>query len=185
MRKTLFSLTLLAVASATALPAFAQAPSCRHSVGMVVSLTGPAGRFGQAASKSVELAFRDLNEAGGPGGCKLAAEIRDAQSQGAVAVDQARQLVDLRKTPVIIGGIISSTLLTLVVLPALYRMFHRDLPLAASIIKATVKAVSVPVTDASSRYIEAPVKPCGASSAWPGTSSVRRRSTSAATRPTS
>ncbi len=27
---------------------------------------------------------------------------------------------------VVIGGIISSTLLTLVVLPALYRMFHRD-----------------------------------------------------------
>ena len=30
---------------------------------------------------------------------------------------------------VVIGGIISSTLLTLLVLPALYRMFHRDTPL--------------------------------------------------------
>jgi branched-chain amino acid transport system substrate-binding protein len=78
---------------------------------MVVSLTGAAGRFGQAASKSVELAFNELNKAGGAGGiagCKLAFDLRDAQSQGSVAVDQARQLVDLKKTPAIIGGIISS-----------------------------------------------------------------------------
>ena len=38
MRKTSLSLAVLALASATALPAFAQAPSCRHNVGMVVSL---------------------------------------------------------------------------------------------------------------------------------------------------
>ena len=38
---------------------------------------------------------------------------------------------------------------------------------------AASRAVSVPVTDASSRYIDAPRKPSGASSAWPG-SSVRR-----------
>ena len=78
---------------------------------MVVSLTGAAGRFGQAASKSVELAFSELNKAAGAGGiagCKLAFDLRDAQSQGTVAVDQARQLVDLKKVPAIIGGIISS-----------------------------------------------------------------------------
>jgi branched-chain amino acid transport system substrate-binding protein len=91
--------------------AFAQAPACTHTAGMVVSLTGAAGRFGQAASKSVELAFNELNKAAGAGGiagCKLAFDLRDAQSQGSVAVDQARQLVDLKKTPAIIGGIISS-----------------------------------------------------------------------------
>jgi ABC-type branched-subunit amino acid transport system substrate-binding protein len=104
-------LLLLALASTLALPASAQAPSCRHTIGAVLELTGPAGRFGQAASKSVELALRDLNAAAGNAGiagCQLAFEVRDTQSQGAVAVDQARQLVDLRKTPVIIGGIISS-----------------------------------------------------------------------------
>jgi ABC-type branched-subunit amino acid transport system substrate-binding protein len=110
MRKSL-PYFLLALASAATLPAYAQAPTCRHTVGMVVSLTGPAGRFGQAASKSVELAFRDLNAAAGAAGiagCQLAYEVRDSQSQGAVAVDQARQLVDLRKVPAIIGSIISS-----------------------------------------------------------------------------
>ena len=111
MRLVLTSTALALAACLAPLSAFAQAPSCTHTVGMVVSLTGAAGRFGQAASKSVELAFGELNKAAGAqgiAGCRLAFEVRDAQSQGAVAVDQARQLVDLKKVPAIIGGIISS-----------------------------------------------------------------------------
>jgi ABC-type branched-subunit amino acid transport system substrate-binding protein len=84
------------------------AAQCTVTVGVVMELTGPAAQFGQAGAKSVELAFRDLNEAGGPAGCKLVAEIRDAQSQGAVAVDAAKQLVEIKRVPAIIGGIISS-----------------------------------------------------------------------------
>lgn len=108
---------LASMVSAAAIAAFglAAAPQpataqqgCEHTIGVVVSLTGPAGRFGQAASKSVELAFGDLNAAGGVAGCTLAMDLRDAQSQGSVAVDQARQLVDLASVPAIIGGIISS-----------------------------------------------------------------------------
>ena len=111
MRLVLTSTALALAASLAPLSASAQAPSCTHTVGMVVSLTGAAGRFGQAASKSVELAFGELNKAAGAqgiAGCRLAFEVRDAQSQGAVAVDQARQLVDLKKVPALIGGIISS-----------------------------------------------------------------------------
>ena len=114
----LMSLTALALAASTVpLAAQAQAPSCTHTVGMVVSLTGAAGRFGQAASKSVELAFGEINKAAGAGGvagCRLAFDLRDAQSQGSVAVDQARQLVDLKKVPAIIGGIISSVSIPIV-----------------------------------------------------------------------
>jgi len=65
----------------------------------------------------VELAFGELNKAAGPqgiAGCRLAFEVRDAQSQGAVAVDQARQLVDLKKVPAIIGGIIISVSIPIV-----------------------------------------------------------------------
>ena len=108
----------LVLASLAAAEALAQAaPSCTHTVGMVVSLTGAAGRFGQAAAKSVELSFNELNKAAGAGGvagCKLAFDLRDAQSQGSVAVDQARQLVDLKKVPAIIGGIISSVSIPIV-----------------------------------------------------------------------
>jgi ABC-type branched-subunit amino acid transport system substrate-binding protein len=106
--RTAIALSTLAV---VAVQAPAQTPSCAHTVGVVVELTGAAGRFGQAASKSVELAFNELNKAAGAGGiagCRLAFDLRDSQSQGTVAVDQARQLVDLKKVPAIIGGIISS-----------------------------------------------------------------------------
>src|SRR4029078_5426448 len=41
-------------------------------------------------------------------GCKLVTDTRDSQSQGNVAVDAATQLVQVKKVPVIIGGIISS-----------------------------------------------------------------------------
>ncbi|MDX2103182.1 MAG: ABC transporter substrate-binding protein [Alphaproteobacteria bacterium] len=88
-------------------PAAAQA-NCTHTFGSVMELTGPAGRFGQAASKSIELALRDLNAAGTFAGCALAVDLRDSQSQGTVAVDQAKQLVDVRRVPAIIGGIISA-----------------------------------------------------------------------------
>ena len=112
LRLSLLAASLALPSLFAALPASAQpTPACTHTVGMVVSLTGAAGRFGQAAAKSVELAFNGLNEAAGAqgiAGCKLAFDLRDAQSQGSVAVDQARQLVDLKKAPAIIGGIISS-----------------------------------------------------------------------------
>ncbi|HLM40737.1 MAG TPA: ABC transporter substrate-binding protein [Microvirga sp.] len=116
---SIVSAAALAVALAP-LPASAQQP-CTHTVGVVVELTGPAGRFGQAAAKSIELAFKEINEAGGAAGCQLTMDLRDSQSQGSVAVDQARQLVDLKRVPAIIGGIISSVslpVLTSVTAPA-------------------------------------------------------------------
>jgi branched-chain amino acid transport system substrate-binding protein len=105
--------------AASAAPVYAA--DCDITVGLVMELTGPAGEYGQAGAKSVEMAFRDVNEAGGVGGCKVVADTRDSQSQGNVAVDQATQLVNIRKVPVIIGGIISSVsipILTSVTAPA-------------------------------------------------------------------
>jgi len=101
LRSTLVMLTLAAGS------AFA-APACTVSVGLVMELTGPAGEYGQAAAKSVEMAFRDLNAAAGAQGCRLVTITKDSQSQGTVAVDAASQLVQLNKVPVIIGGNISS-----------------------------------------------------------------------------
>jgi branched-chain amino acid transport system substrate-binding protein len=86
----------------------ARAAECTITVGVVMELTGTAGEYGQAAAKSVEMAFRDLNDAGGVRGCRLATDTKDSQSQAAVAVDAANQLVQLRKVPVLIGGIISA-----------------------------------------------------------------------------
>jgi branched-chain amino acid transport system substrate-binding protein len=119
MRKTLLATTLLTALGASALPALAA--DCDITVGLVMELTGPAGEYGQAGAKAVEMAFRDVNEAGGVDGCKLVTDTRDSQSQGNVAVDQATQLVNIKKVPVVIGGIISSVsipILTSVTAPA-------------------------------------------------------------------
>jgi ABC-type branched-subunit amino acid transport system substrate-binding protein len=112
MRRRL-STSALALALAAAWPGSAPA-QCSITVGVVMELTGPAGQFGQAGAKSLELAFRDLNEAGLIAGCRLAADIRDSQSQGSVAVDAAKQLVEIRRVPAIVGGIISSVSIPIV-----------------------------------------------------------------------
>jgi ABC-type branched-subunit amino acid transport system substrate-binding protein len=119
MRHMLLATTVLTALGASAMPSFAA--DCDITIGMVMELTGPAGQYGQAGAKSVEMAFRDFNEAGGVDGCNLVADTRDSQSQGTVAVDQATQLVNIKKVPVIIGGIISSVsipILTSVTAPA-------------------------------------------------------------------
>jgi ABC-type branched-subunit amino acid transport system substrate-binding protein len=119
MKKMLLGATLLAGVCAAALQA--QAADCDITIGLVMELTGPAGAYGQAGAKAVEMAFRDFNDAGGIDGCKLMTDTRDSQSQGTVAVDQATQLVNIKKVPVVIGGIISSVsipILTSVTAPA-------------------------------------------------------------------
>src|SRR6476659_10929344 len=114
-------IAVAALAAAMVVSGASRAADCDITIGLVMELTGPAGEYGQAGAKSVEMAFRDFNDAGGVGGCKLVTDTRDSQSQGTVAVDQATQLVNIKKVPVIIGGIISSTtipILTSVTAPA-------------------------------------------------------------------
>ena len=97
------------------------ASACDITVGLVLELTGPAGEYGQAGAKSVEMAFRDLNDAGGVAGCTLKTDTRDSQTQANVAVDAATQLLQVAKVPAIIGGIISPMtipMLTSVTAPA-------------------------------------------------------------------
>ena len=101
MRKLL----LASVAVLTLAPIGAQA--CDITVGLVLELTGEAGAYGQAGAKSVEMAFRDLNDAGGVAGCTLKTDTRDSQTQANLAVDAATQLVQVAHVPAIIGGIIS------------------------------------------------------------------------------
>jgi ABC-type branched-subunit amino acid transport system substrate-binding protein len=103
------ALAMTAVAALVATSGMSQAADCDITIGLVMELTGPAGEYGQAGAKSVEMAFRDINDAGGViDGCKLITDTRDSQSQGNVAVDMATQLVQIKKVPAIIGGIISS-----------------------------------------------------------------------------
>ena len=113
--------TLLLGAALSALLAMPALAECKVTIGVVMELTGPAAPYGQAGAKSIDMAFRDINQAGGVLGCTLVADTRDSQSQGTVAVDAAKQLVEIDHVPAIIGGIISSVtlpILTAVTAPA-------------------------------------------------------------------
>ena len=119
MKTTMLKLTAALLLAGTA--SVAHAADCKITVGVVMELTGPAGEYGQAGAKSVEMAFKDINDAGGVDGCTLATDTRDSQSTVNVAVDAATQLVQVKKVPAIIGGIISSVtipILTSVTAPA-------------------------------------------------------------------
>ena len=100
-------LTAAFVAMMAGSPGLASAADCNITIGLDLELTGEAGAYGQAAAKSIEMALRDFNDAGGANGCKIVTDTRDSQTQGNVAVDQATQLVNVKKVPLVIGGIIS------------------------------------------------------------------------------
>lgn len=119
MKKLLFAASMLGMVAG--MGGVAHAADCDITIGLVLELTGPAGEYGQAGAKAVEMAFKDFNDAGGVNGCKIVTDTRDSQTQGNVAVDQATQLVNIKKVPVIIGGIISPMsipMLTSVTAPA-------------------------------------------------------------------
>ena len=119
MTKLLSGAAIAALLTAGSAPA--RAADCAITIGVVMELTGPAGEYGQAGAKSVEMAFRDLNAAGGAQGCTLKTDTRDSHSVGTIAVDAATQLVQVEHVPVVIGGIISSVtipILTAVTAPA-------------------------------------------------------------------
>ena len=63
MKRITFAMAAVAVVMAAA--GMAQAADCDVTIGVVMELTGPAGDYGQAGAKSVEMAFRDINDAGG------------------------------------------------------------------------------------------------------------------------
>jgi ABC-type branched-subunit amino acid transport system substrate-binding protein len=105
MKKLFLTAAFLGLVAGSA--SFARAADCTITIGLDLELTGEAGAYGQAGAKSVEMALRDFNEAGGANGCTIVTDTRDSQTQGSVAVDQATQLVNVKKVPLIIGGIIS------------------------------------------------------------------------------
>ena len=114
------SLAALAVASlAAAPPALAQ--NCTITIGIIISQTGQMASIGAQMAKSAQFAVKQINDAGGINGCTLKGDLRDDQTQPSVAVDQAKQLVDISRVPVLVGSITSPAslaMLTSVTVPS-------------------------------------------------------------------
>ena len=100
----------------------APAADCDVTVGVVMELTGPAGEYGQAGAKSVEMAFRDLNDAGGVASAASSSPTRAIRRARATSPSTSPPSSSRsRMCRSIIGGIISSVsipILTSVTAPA-------------------------------------------------------------------
>lgn len=117
-RRYLGAISLAALAAAAA-PASAQ--TCTITIGIIISQTGPMASIGQQMAKSAQFAVKQINDAGGVNGCALKGDLRDDQTQPSVAVDQAKQLVDLSRVPILVGSITSAAslaMLTSVTVPS-------------------------------------------------------------------
>src|SRR5688572_25172988 len=104
-RRALGAVSIAALAAAAA-PASAQ--PCTITIGIIISQTGPMASIGQQMAKSAQFTVKQINDAGGVNGCTLKGDLRDDQTQPSVAVDQAKQLVDLSRVPIIVGSITSA-----------------------------------------------------------------------------
>jgi len=117
-RRMLGAVSLAALAIATA-PA--QAQNCTITIGIIISQTGPMASIGTQMAKSAQFAVKQINDAGGVNGCALKGDLRDDQTQASIAVDQAKQLVDISRVPVLVGSITSAAslaMLTSVTVPS-------------------------------------------------------------------
>lgn len=71
-------------------------------VGMVVPLTGPLATYGTPFSSAVQMAFDEVNAAGGIGGRKIELRIEDSQASNTVAINALNRL--LQSKPVALFG---------------------------------------------------------------------------------
>lgn len=76
-------------------------------IGFIGPLTGDAANIGQNSRAAVEIAVKEINEAGGVSGRHLEVVYEDGQCTGKVASNAANKLINVDKVPVIIGGVCS------------------------------------------------------------------------------
>ena len=74
-------------------------------IGAILSLTGPAAPYGEAAQEGLELAVGQINDGGGVDGRELVLIIEDDQTSGTDAASAFQKLVDVDNVQGIIGGV--------------------------------------------------------------------------------
>ncbi len=77
-------------------------------VGVYGDLTGQTASFGKSTKNGVELAFEEINKAGGVNGRKLVMVVEDSQGQPAIAKTVMSKLVNQDKVVAVLGEVASS-----------------------------------------------------------------------------
>ncbi len=73
------------------------------TLGAVLPLSGASATIGEDQRRGIELAVEKVNAEGGVLGRKLAVAVEDSGGRAQSAIDAARKLVSVSKTPVVIG----------------------------------------------------------------------------------
>ena len=104
-----FALAGAVFAASAAVAPDANAQSCSHTIGAILSLTGSYGAFGVPISRAAQLGVEHVNEARANVGvgCALKYDVRDSQTQPTVAVDATQKLIDIDGVTSIVGPIYS------------------------------------------------------------------------------
>jgi branched-chain amino acid transport system substrate-binding protein len=109
----------LVVAGGQKAPASTEGAAAKEEVtiGGLLPLSGDLAVYGQTVQKGVQLAVKQLNEAGGPLGMQLEVVFRDSQTDPTALRDSAEKLVNVDKVPAIVGPMIRSDVATPVTAP--------------------------------------------------------------------
>ncbi|WP_284035604.1 penicillin-binding protein activator [Neobacillus sp. 114] len=74
-------------------------------VGGLFAMTGPFASYGEQQSRGVQLAFDEINEAGGIDGTKLELKIEDTVGEPTTAVNGINKLISVEKVPWIFNSV--------------------------------------------------------------------------------
>jgi branched-chain amino acid transport system substrate-binding protein len=116
-RQALASAGAAALASSFAKPAIAASEPIR--VGYLPALTGPSSSTGVGINRGIQLAVKEINDAGGISGRPIELITRDTQSDPTKAVNGAAELAHGEKVSVVFGPVNSGE--SLAVVPLLAR----------------------------------------------------------------
>jgi branched-chain amino acid transport system substrate-binding protein len=106
-----------ALASTLAKPAIAAKEPI--SIGYLPALTGPSSSTGIGINRGVQLAVKEINDAGGVDGRQIELIVRDTQSEPTKAVNGAAELTHAHKVSAVLGPVNSGE--SLAVVPLLAR----------------------------------------------------------------
>lgn len=76
------------------------------TIGALLPMSGDLAEYGQNVQKGINLAVKQINEAGGPLGKEIKVVFRDCQTDPTALRDGAEKLVNVDKVPAIIGPMI-------------------------------------------------------------------------------
>lgn len=87
------------------------------TIGSLLPMSGDLAAYGKCVQQGVNLAVKQVNEAGGPLGMTLDVVFRDSQTDPTALRDAAEKLVNVDKVPAIVGPMIRSDVATPVTAP--------------------------------------------------------------------